>query len=812
MTRPTRDPLHERKANTLRRIITAITAFAMALSMLATAQAAPAAAVAGYDSDYFGESAFLNLAPGQAGQFAVGFNNTGATGWQLGTSSQVNLGICQADKTTCNTTSPNAAWASNWYSSIAYATQSTNFVGPGQTGWFVYAVRAPSTATTGTTARFNGDLVLHSTLQQLHPQGYYQDATVSGTATVPTQMTLTPTFQGKQIGQTATLTANVTADPPTGSTTRQPAPNTEVTFQVPASGLNPAITATAITDSAGNATFSYTRNNPGTDTVTAYVTGAPTVRATATVTWGTAANTIAVTPDDAVTMPNTTVGSSSSCRTYTISAQDINGAGISTVVGNFLENLVTSANTAASGGNADAKDGGATIGGAAVANGTNYTIALAGATATTPGTGTVAVCGNGSTKTVTLLVWQDSTADTYFSGELGDAGGSITFQSRVPSIAVTPDTASSMAAGGQRVFTLTATDQFGSPFGGTVTIGTVENTDDLAGTSSPAVVSWWDNTLASGALQTTGSAGCGTAPAGASSGAVGTASVTTAAPEATTGQLTFALCSATAGSGTAVGYQEKAGGLTGTREADETAGDTGGSTTWAAAALTSCTLTASKSTTPTSAAADTAVATLGDVVLTFTYRDQSGNAFDPTDAVVTFSVTNNTTASIASRAEGQGADTAIAAGATTSQPTAAAITDTDATLAIDATTAGTVSVTATSTSGSTTVTCGPTVVTYVQATDAATTPGSGGTVTGTVIFKDNGASTTDGIGAYVLQTTLGNYYITFDMTADTYVVTGTTTTGILFEGQLSLGDVITVNVGAAQPAGAWGHNMTTNAP
>ena len=51
--------------------------------MLATAQAAPAsAAVPGYLSDFYGESAFLGLAPGQAGQNAVGFTNTGSTGWQ----------------------------------------------------------------------------------------------------------------------------------------------------------------------------------------------------------------------------------------------------------------------------------------------------------------------------------------------------------------------------------------------------------------------------------------------------------------------------------------------------------------------------------------------------------------------------------------------------------------------------------------------------------------------------------------------------------------------------------------------------------
>src|SRR5205814_1613174 len=83
----------------------------------------------GYDSAYFGESAFLTLGPGQSGQFAVGFNNTGSTGWLTGSASQVDLAICLPDKTTCNTTSPNAAFASSWLSSTAYATTSTTFVG-----------------------------------------------------------------------------------------------------------------------------------------------------------------------------------------------------------------------------------------------------------------------------------------------------------------------------------------------------------------------------------------------------------------------------------------------------------------------------------------------------------------------------------------------------------------------------------------------------------------------------------------------------------------------------------------------------------
>ena len=160
----------------LKKVLTAITALAVVASLLA-GTAGQAAAVSGYDSAYFGESAFLTLGPGQSGQFAVGFNNTGSTGWLTGSASQVDLSICLPDKTTCNTTSPNAAFASSWLSSTAYATTSTTFVGPGQTGFFVYNVTVPSAASPGV-YRFNGDLALHGTASMIHPQGYYQDVEV----------------------------------------------------------------------------------------------------------------------------------------------------------------------------------------------------------------------------------------------------------------------------------------------------------------------------------------------------------------------------------------------------------------------------------------------------------------------------------------------------------------------------------------------------------------------------------------------------------------------------------------------------------
>ncbi len=176
----------------MQRIVTAITAMALALSIFGfTAQ--PAAAVSGYDSAYFGESAFLTLAPGTTGQFVAIFTNTGATGWVTGTGTQVNLAVCLADKTTCNVASPNAAWASAWLSSTAYATTSTSYVGPGQQGFFIYSVTAPAA---GGYARFNGDLSLAATGQMIHPQGYYQDAFSPAPAVLTTTAPTTASTAG----------------------------------------------------------------------------------------------------------------------------------------------------------------------------------------------------------------------------------------------------------------------------------------------------------------------------------------------------------------------------------------------------------------------------------------------------------------------------------------------------------------------------------------------------------------------------------------------------------------------------------------
>jgi hypothetical protein len=239
----------------LKKILTAITALAVVASLLA-GTAGTAAAATGYSSSYFGESAFLTLAPGGSGQFAVGFNNTGSTGWLVGSSSQVDLAICLPDKTTCNVTSPNAAFASGWLSATAYATSSTTYVGPGQTGFFVYNVTAPTSAAAGT-YRFNGDLALHGTASMINPQGYYQDADVAQPSAAPTITTLTPNTGSSAGGTSVTIAGSGFVCNPTLPTVNFGAGNAGTVTSCGASSLTVTSPAHAV------GTVSVTVNNAG---------------------------------------------------------------------------------------------------------------------------------------------------------------------------------------------------------------------------------------------------------------------------------------------------------------------------------------------------------------------------------------------------------------------------------------------------------------------------------------------------------------------------------------------------------------------
>jgi len=166
----------------MRKITVAFTAAALAVSMLAAAIPA-AASVTGYDSAYAGESAFVSLAPGQSNEFQVFFANTGSTTWARGTSTEVDLAACLADKVTCNAQDASEApFNSGWLSATRYATTTQTAVSPGSIATFKYTVLVPAGTASGT-YRFNGDLVQASSGATIHPEGYFQDVTVGGGGT-----------------------------------------------------------------------------------------------------------------------------------------------------------------------------------------------------------------------------------------------------------------------------------------------------------------------------------------------------------------------------------------------------------------------------------------------------------------------------------------------------------------------------------------------------------------------------------------------------------------------------------------------------
>lgn len=89
----------------------------------------------GFHSALAAQSANPTLAPGEVTTLVIAFRNTGYRGWYQGSpGQQANLG----------TSSPLDATHPELGLGNRVATQSTAYVGPGQTGWFQFQVQAPA--------------------------------------------------------------------------------------------------------------------------------------------------------------------------------------------------------------------------------------------------------------------------------------------------------------------------------------------------------------------------------------------------------------------------------------------------------------------------------------------------------------------------------------------------------------------------------------------------------------------------------------------------------------------------------------------
>jgi uncharacterized protein YkwD len=97
----------------------------------------------GYHSAWSGQSANPALSPGQVTTLVVALKNTGSRGWYSGVPGQAaSLGT--------NAPPDVARWdlAYGWLSGNRLAGTTTDYVGPGQVGWFSFQVRAPMAAGT----------------------------------------------------------------------------------------------------------------------------------------------------------------------------------------------------------------------------------------------------------------------------------------------------------------------------------------------------------------------------------------------------------------------------------------------------------------------------------------------------------------------------------------------------------------------------------------------------------------------------------------------------------------------------------------
>ena len=93
---------------------------------------------------WLSQSAYVTAAPGEVASWTVAFLNTGSAGWYRG-----RLGANAALGTSNELDNVDAENAGldpgNWQYANRLAMQSTDYVGPGQVGWFVVQVRAPQT-------------------------------------------------------------------------------------------------------------------------------------------------------------------------------------------------------------------------------------------------------------------------------------------------------------------------------------------------------------------------------------------------------------------------------------------------------------------------------------------------------------------------------------------------------------------------------------------------------------------------------------------------------------------------------------------
>ncbi|MGH2449797.1 MAG: septal ring lytic transglycosylase RlpA family protein [Candidatus Limnocylindria bacterium] len=112
--------------------------------------AASAAGIAGYHSQWYGQSGYAQLCANEQATFTIAYRNTGSLGWYEGRMGRsAYLGTWAPDPGQDRPSplggdgtsgSPNTGWPR----ADRIATPTTSYVGPGDVGWFTFMLQAPA--------------------------------------------------------------------------------------------------------------------------------------------------------------------------------------------------------------------------------------------------------------------------------------------------------------------------------------------------------------------------------------------------------------------------------------------------------------------------------------------------------------------------------------------------------------------------------------------------------------------------------------------------------------------------------------------
>ena len=113
-------------------------------------QATPAAGIAGFHAAYYGQSGYVETCPGERVHMSVAFYNSGSRGWLRGSASETALiGTSAPDPgqdrvSLLGGDGTHGSVDTRWFRAERPAIQSTEYVGPGQVGWFFFDIQAPA--------------------------------------------------------------------------------------------------------------------------------------------------------------------------------------------------------------------------------------------------------------------------------------------------------------------------------------------------------------------------------------------------------------------------------------------------------------------------------------------------------------------------------------------------------------------------------------------------------------------------------------------------------------------------------------------